>query len=141
MTPLSDGLFADFDVEHPPKTVVVTYGRETRRAMLAIEACGMEVGLVVAEKLRPATALTDALSAMAEKGVSKLVLCEEGIRSGGFAMTLATDLATRIPTDQMPALRIVALDNDRITPDPKVGESIFDATGIGEKDILRAIQE
>jgi hypothetical protein len=78
---------------------------------------------------------------MAEKGVSKLVLCEEGIRSGGFAMTLATDLATRIPTDQMPTLRIVALDNDRITPDPKVGESIFDATGIGEKDILRAIQE
>ena len=141
MTPLSDGLFADFDVEHPPKTVVVTYGRETIQALRAIEACGESVGLVVAEKLRPATALTDALVAMAEKGVSKLVLCEEGIRSGGFAMTLATDLATRIPTDQMPTLRIVAIDNDRITPDPTAGQSIFDATGIGEKDILRAIQE
>lgn len=141
MTPLSDGLFADFDVEHPPKTVVVTHGRETIQALRAIEACGESVGLVVAEKLRPATALTDALVAMAEKGVSKLVLCEEGIRSGGFAMTLATDLATRIPKNQMPILRIVAIDNDHVTPDPKVGESIFDATGIGEKDILRAIQE
>ena len=141
MTPLSDGLYADFDTEHPPKTVVVTYGRETLRALHAIAACGESVGLVVAEKLRPAKALIDALVAMAEKGTSKLVLCEEGIRSGGFAATLATDLATRIPKDQMPTLRIVVIDNDRITPDPKAGESIFDATGIGEKDILRAIQE
>jgi 1-deoxy-D-xylulose-5-phosphate synthase len=141
MTPLSDGLFADFDVTHPPKTVVVTYGRETVHALRAIEACGGDTGLVVAEKLRPASALTDALAAMAEKGVSKLVLCEEGICSGGFAMTLATDLATRLLATQMPTLRIVAIDSDRTLANPKPGQSVFDAAGIGEKDILRAIQE
>jgi hypothetical protein len=78
---------------------------------------------------------------MAEKGVSKLVLCEEGICSGGFAMTLATDLATRLLATQMPTLRIVAIDSDRTLANPKPGQSVFDAAGIGEKDILRAIQE
>jgi deoxyxylulose-5-phosphate synthase len=138
---LCEGVYVDFDTRQPPETIVVTYGRLTASVLAAKEQIDGQVGVVLLGKLRPWGDTAKALADLCKRGAKKLVFCEEGIRSGGFAMTLATDLATRIPTDQMPALRIVALDNDRITPDPKVGESIFDATGIGEKDILRAIQE
>ena len=141
MTSVSDGLLVDFDVNDAPEIVIVTYGRETVQAQRAIQACDERVGLVVAERLRPATAVTDLLADLAERGVKKVVLCEEGIRSGGFAMTLAADLTTRLSSNCLPTVRIVAIDNDDVTPDPAMGQSVFDAVGIGERDILRAIKE
>ena len=141
MTELSNGLLSDFDVACPPKTVIVTYGRLLNEALAARGESGETAGILAAELLRPCAAIADVLIDMANRGTERIVVCEEGIRSGGFGMTLADTLNKRMGGKHRLDIRIVAIDNNRITPDAAVGQSVFDAVGIGKNDILRALQE
>ena len=140
-TSLYEGVYADFDAQQPPRTVVVCYGRITAYALAAAEQIGGQVGVIAVEHLRPCRALAQALAEMIGKGTSKIVLCEEGIRSGGFAMTLAAEISSQFEDKVAPKIRIVAIDHDGVLPDAKDGESIFDAAGVGTADIVRAIGE
>ncbi len=141
LKPVAAGVFVDFDITQPPKTVIVTYGRITAEALSAAQKSGQSVGMMVLERLRPCVDVTDALEAMVASGTEKIVFCEEGIRAGGLGMSLATALTERLNDKAHPIVCIVAIDNEHVTPDAKVGQSIFDATGIGQKNILRAIRE
>ncbi len=135
------GAVADFDVEHPPACVIVTYGRLLGEGLIAAKESSERVGVIAVELLRPCNALADTLACLASQGTKRIVVCEEGIRSGGFGMTLADALSTRIEGEYRPNVRIVAIDSDRVTPDPCAEQSVFDAVGIGKDDILRALQE
>ena len=141
LKPVAAGVLVDFDLTQPPKTVIVTYGRITAEALRAVEQSGERIGLVVLERLRPCTDVADLLATLTKQGTNKLVFCEEGICAGGLGMSLSTMLIERLEGEALPAIRTVAIDNERVTPDAKVGQSIFDATGIGQKSILRAIRE
>jgi len=141
LKPVAAGVFVDFDMTQPPKTVIVTYGRITAEALSAAQKSGQSVGMMVLERLRPCADVADTLAAMVVSGTEKIVFCEEGIRAGGLGMSLATALTERLNGKTHPIVRIVAIDNERVTPDAGVGQSTFDATGIGEADILRAICE
>ena len=142
--PLCRGAWADFDEKQPPARVIVTYGRLLEKAVLAARAfgenVGVGVGIIAAELLRPCNDLADTLATMASRGTERIVVCEEGIRSGGFGMTLADALSARCDNKHRPDVRIVALDNDRVTPDAAAGQGIFDATEIGKDAILSALQ-
>jgi 1-deoxy-D-xylulose-5-phosphate synthase len=140
-TSLYEGVYADFDAQQPPQTLIVCYGRITACALAAAEQIGGNVGVIAVEHLRPCQALAQMLAEMIGKGTRKIVLCEEGIRSGGFAMTLAAEIGSHFEDKVAPKIRIVAIDNDCVTPDAKKGESIFDAAGVGTADIVRAICE
>ncbi len=141
LKPVAAGVFVDFDMIQPPKTAIVTYGRITAEALSAVQKCGQSVGMMVLERLRPCADVADTLEAMVVSGTEKIVFCEEGIRAGGLGMSLATALTERLNGQTHPIVRIVAIDNECVTPDARVGQSTFDATGIGEADILRAICE
>ena len=140
-TLLCEGVYADFDVEQPPEVVVVTYGRLTSRVLEAVEQIDSPVGVVLLGKLRPWGDTASALASLCKRGTQKLVLCEEGIRSGGIAMNLVTELQARLP-DAMPTLRLLAID-DRggYIAEPAKGYTPLDAVGLGVQDIVHAIKQ
>ena len=138
---LCEGVYADFDANCPPEALVVTYGRLTANALEAAERADTSVGIVLLGKLRPWGDTARALAALCRRGVKRIVLCEEGIRSGGIAMNLAAELQELLGAD-MPTLRILAID-DRggYIPEPAKGYSVLDAVGLAADDIVRAIQQ
>ena len=136
---LCEGVYADFDTEQPPETVVVTYGRLTASVISAAARSGQNVGIVLLGKLRPWGDTAVTLAALCRRGVQKIVFCEEGIRSGGIAMNLATELRERLG-EAVPTVRILAIDDrDGYIPEPATGYTALEAVGLGEDDILRAI--
>ena len=138
---LCEGVYADFDAEQPPTTVIVTYGRLTASVISAAARSEQPVGTVLLGKLRPWDDTAATLAALCRRGVQKIVFCEEGIRSGGIAMNLAEELRERLDTD-MPTIRILAIDDrDGYIPEPAAGYTALEAVGLGEDDIFRAIQE
>ena len=72
------------------------------------------------------------------EAIQKLALLKDSIRKEYDANREEIE---RLEGEALPAIRTVAIDNEHVTPDAKVGQSIFDATGIGQKNILRAIRE
>lgn len=139
--PVCMGAVADFDIENPPTCVIVTYGRLLTEALSAALEMGENVGIVAAELLRPCTALADALARMAERGTERVVICEEGIRNGGFAMTLSDALTTCAHRGTFPDVRIVAISNDCVTPDAEAGQDVFSAVKIAKKAIVDALKD
>ncbi len=138
---LCEGVYADFDAEQPPATVVVTYGRLTASVISAAARSEQPVGIVLLGKLRPWGDTAATLATLCRRGVQKIVFCEEGIRSGGIAMNLADELRERLGT-AMPTVRILAIDDrDGYIPEPAAGYTAQQAVGLGEDDILRAIQQ
>lgn len=138
--PVCTGVVADFDIENPPPRVIVTYGRLLAEALTAAEKSDETVGVMAAELLRPCTALADTLIDMVSRGTRRIVVCEEGIRSGGFGMTLADALTARASGKERIDVRIVAIDNDSITPDASETQDSFSAAGIGASEIVRALK-
>lgn len=138
---LTDGVYADFDETHPPETVVVTYGRLSASVLDAVEKSDKYVGVVIVERLRPWKTTVDALRALCERGTGKLILCEEGIRSGGLAMNLAAELTECLGV-AAPPLRVLAIDTrgDRVA-EPSADQTSLEAVGLGVADILREINE
>ncbi len=138
---LPGGILVDFDECEPPETVALTYGRLSAHVLAAAEQSDARVGVMLLEQLRPWGGTVDTLVSLCERGVKRLVLCEEGIRSGGIAMNLAAELTERLGAS-VPALRVLAIDTrgDRIA-EPAVGQTALEAVGLGVSDILRAINE
>ncbi len=136
-----EGVYADFDTEQPPKTVVVTYGRLAASVLAAVEQIDAPVGVVLLGKLRPWGDTAKALADLCRRGTEKIVLCEEGIRSGGIAMNLAAELQTLLP-DAMPTVRMLAIDErEGYIPEPAKGYTPLEAVGLGVDDIVRAIKQ
>ena len=134
-------MFTDFDVQQPPKTVVVTYGRLTAAVLTAAGACAERPGILLLERLRPYDAVVDLMAELGVRGVQKLVFCEEGILSGGEGMNLASALRARKDLTSLPAMRILAIEAGERVPEPEVGECALDAAGIGVDHIINAICE
>ena len=134
---VSEGVFIDFDVEHPPATVVLTYGRLTDTVLKAKESSKISVGVTVLERLRPDQALVRLLTDIESAGCRRIIVCEEGIRSGGVGMHLLDALQTNAPS-AAPAVTLLAIDQ---VPEPLSGQSHREAAGLAVKDILKAIEE
>ena len=138
---LCEGVYADFDTEQPPVTLVVTYGRLTASVISAAARSEQPVGIVLLGKLRPWGDTAATLATLCRRGVQKIVFCEEGIRSGGIAMNLVTELRERLG-EAVPTVRILAIDDrDGYIPEPAAGYTAQEAVALGEDDILRAMQE
>ncbi len=141
LTEQTEGVFTDFDVQCPPKTVVVTYGRLTATVLMAAEACDERPGILLLERLRPYDAVVGLLAELGVRGVQKLVFCEEGILSGGEGMNLASALRARKGLTSLPTMRILAIEADEHIPEPEAGQSSLSAAGIGVEHIINAICE
>lgn len=140
-TPM-EGLYVDFDLQAPPATVAVTYGRLSAEVLKAVRQSNQDVGVVVLERLRPWNGTVQLLHELCTRGTKKIVLCEEGIRSGGIAMNVTAELCERLDSTQLPDIRILAIDDRHgVIPVPAVGQGIWDAVRLSADDIAREIKE
>ena len=136
-----DGVYVDFDVSAPPKTVIVTYGRLTENVLAAQKLCE-HVGVMVLERLRPWSETVRLLTALCERGVTQLLVCEEGIRAGGLGMNLVTELHEQLSPDVRVDMRIMAIDERTgDIPAPIKGQTSQEAVGLGVSDIVKAIKQ
>jgi 1-deoxy-D-xylulose-5-phosphate synthase len=138
---LCEGVYVDFDTRQPPETIVVTYGRLTANVLQAVERMETPIGIVLLGKLRPWGDTAKALADLCKRGAKKIVFCEEGIRSGGIAMNLVTELQALLP-GAMPTVRMLAIDDrEGYIPEPAKGYTPLEAVGLGLDDIVRAIKQ
>ncbi len=132
------GVTIDFDASHPPKTVIVTYGRITATVLDAVEQSGERAGVVLLERLQPKGEIVCLLAQMCRQGTEKMIFCEEGIRSGGVGESLVSGLCEVLTAQHMPTVRILAIDNH--FPESEQGKTILEAARLGAKEIIDAIQ-
>ncbi len=145
----SGGEFKDVDIKLPyyskehwiryvpaidPVAVIITYGQIAEKALSAkeiAETTGTEIGVIVLEKLSVDSETLEALKELITPTVKKICYLEEGVKNGGFAMSLSDALQTTIP------YTILAADTS-ITSFEKEKDP-YECYGISQKDILRAL--
>lgn len=136
------GVWIDFDPLCPPRRLAVTYGRIASRVLEAASRCCGECGVVLLEQLKPCRQAADCLVDWVAKGtVQRIVFCEEGVRSGGVGMLLASMLCDAQGADstlKVPSMTVLAIDD---FPVQRAGESIWEAAGLGVEDIRRALMK
>ena len=84
----SCGVKLDFDPATPPKNLYITYGSIAERvieAKMALASRGIEVGIVLVERIKPYAPAVDFLKTVIFDG-THAVYVEEGIKNGGAAM-------------------------------------------------------
>ncbi len=132
------GMVKNFDDGKMPELLIVTHGRIVSEAMKAqerLESEGMNVGIVLLEVLKPYEETARQLAPMISPECNVIFL-EEGIQSGGMGMNLAQIMEREygLSNDRF---RILAI-RDSFVDKCERDQSIYDAAGIGEMDIVRA---
>ena len=119
-------------------TVIVCHGSmasEAIRAADILAARGKKVGLALCEIIKPyripASILRDRLPA----SVSRLVFVEEEIRSGGFGMNLADEIARS--AERLFETVIIAVDDEFVIPGK--GQTVREAAGVDAESIAEAV--
>ena len=95
-----DGVKMDFDPAQPPMNLFITYGHIAEKAIEAkriLSASGVEVGIILVEKIKPYTMAVSALREVINDS-SHIVYVEEGIKTGGAAMITRDMLFDNYPT-------------------------------------------
>jgi len=139
--PFAEGSYSDFDPAQPPSTLILTYGRICSQAILAKERYEhpSQVGIVCVEQLQPHTALLEQLTTLLKRpdAPEKLILLEEGIWRGGFAMNVLSELQECVPPAQMPRIHTLAI-RDHFCAQTKDG-SIYAAAGLDAQHIMNLL--
>lgn len=134
----SFGVRADFTATDAKKNVIVAFGHAISRALDAAEAAragGTSCGVVLLEAIKPYGACAEATLPYL-MGASRVIFFEEGIESGGAAVSLLSALCERDATVAARA-RVVAIRDTFASP--KEPCDLYDFAGVGVGDILRAI--
>ncbi len=129
----------DYRAEDRPRLIIVTHGRIVTEALRAKEkwkAEGISSGIILLEKLKPYEETADRIAGLLPSDDCRLIFLEEEIRSGGMGMHLADQMIRRygLRSDQYCILAV----EDSFVEKREVGQSIYDAAGIGCEHILQA---
>ncbi len=132
----------DYDENDPPRLVIVTHGRIVLEAMKAKDRLreeGISVGIILLEKLKPYEEVADRICELLPTTDCRLIFLEEEIRSGGMGMHLADQMIRRhgLSAD---GYQILAVE-DSFVEKREIGQSIYDAAGIGCEQILQTGRE
>lgn len=112
------GVRASFDISNPPRNVFVTYGSIVSRVLSARDILaerGVQVGIVVLERLKPYGESADALYGLI-KGAERVVFVEEGIKNGGAGMILRSQLNEKYGFSPSRGFEICAVDDNFASP-------------------------
>ncbi len=126
----------DFDVNSPPSYIFISYGNLTERALAAKELLlgeGMDVGVILLEKLSPYQAAAEALSGLLSSA-KRVVFAEEGIKNGGAGMILGENLSGIVKD-----YRIAAIDGDFASPRELC--DIYDYVGLSPQKLAALMKD
>ena len=133
--PRALGIAASFTPGECDK-IFITYGNIAEnvvKAAKALNACGVRVGVILLEKLRPYKKLAELVMPYLS-GASKIVFVEEGIKNGGAAMLLREELSA-LGYDFFAEYKIVAVDDNFASPDTPC--DLYDYLGMSCEALMR----
>ena len=131
------GAVADYSADDQPDTVFVTYGNITANVIEAqkkLSERGIRTGIVLVEKLRP---YGDSIALIYPliKRAKALLFVEEGIKIGGYAMTVSSLLREKYPEFIDKQIVISAIDDNFASPERKC--DIYDYVGLSADAIYK----
>lgn len=106
----------DFDIKDAPRRIIVTYGALAEGALRArdiLKGRGIDVGIIIAERIKPYEPLCRFIASFANED-THILYAEEGIKNGGAAMiteSVLSSLGVRIG-----AFDIAAIDDNFVVP-------------------------
>ena len=144
----SDGIYTapgvkrDYGTDDIKDIVIVTHGRIVSEAMKAsekLQGLGIRVGIVLLEKIKPYSEISEKILALLPSESCGVVFLEEGIRSGGMGTNLA-DRFTIHHGISSRQIRIIAID-DSFVEKRIAEESVYRAAGLDEAHICSVCEE
>ena len=137
--PNSLGIKKNFDDAEELDAIIITHGAITCEAIKAkniLQNDGINVGIVLVEKIMPYSNLIDEIIGILPEKSIKIVTLEEEIKAGGFGMMLMDKLA-RYSVMENKSCAIIALHD---TVADKYGEDIYASFGLDAKSIVAKIK-
>lgn len=138
--PLGD--YADFGLRRnfteAPEIVLVTYGQIVNNCLKAeklIKSAGKSVGTILAERIRPNSALVKEVCELISRG-AKVYFVEEGIKNGGAGMLLRSSVDEELGGAYAP-MEVIAIDDSFLIPD--IDCNIYDFAGLSAERIAERI--
>ena len=134
------GIKCDFDATDSKEVVIVTHGRIVHEAIAAAEELkqkGISTGIILLEALKPYGECAERIIGALPGGVRAILFLEEEIRSGGMGMNLTDMLSQRFEARGI-RHSVLAID-DSFVAHVEAGQSIYDAAGVGRKQIYETI--
>ena len=136
---IAPDVYADFDAQLPPHTVVLTHGCLCPQALQAVGQAQERVGVMLLERLNEFDGTAALLTELCRRGLQKIVICEEGVRSGGIGMNLSDRLYRSLSPSDRPELRLLSIDGVFVRT--VSGQTIRQTAHLDAQDVLCAINE
>ena len=129
----------DFDKSSKMDVLYVTHGRYAREVMKATERLkveGTSAGILLCEVLKPYDLLARRVKSVLDStGATRIILCEEEIKAGGFSMMLAEELRRTGALDGV-KYDIVATDDSFVVQESD--EDIYISAGVDSERLISA---
>ncbi len=123
-------------VEENTDRIIIVHGRMASTALDARNALaekGFSCGVILCEYIAPYSALAAEIMQILPCG-AKVLIAEEEILQGGFAMNLSASLRTLGCAND---IAVRAVENAFVTPN--AGQSIFEATGVDKDSLVKTL--
>ena len=132
---------ADFTSGNSKKLVFITYGNilaEVYKAKTALTACGIDVGIILVEKIKP---YADSCGRIYDliSSADHVVYVEEGIKNGGAAMITGNSLIEMGVDTSKTTYDIIAIDDNFAAPEQIT--DIYDYVGLSAEKILARCED
>ena len=131
----------DFDVNDPPKYLFITYGSllsRVREAKAMLESRGFVAGIMLIEKIKPLSGVSDLIFNLSPK-VKTILFAEEGIKQGGVASALLHELKEGNLDFEKTDYRISAIDDNFASPD-KICD-LYESVGLSPNKLAERMLE
>ena len=135
------GAVANFEKNDDIDAVIVTDGIIVREALSAgdeLNERGINVGVILLEKIKPYCECAENVAKLLPHGVKKVIFLEEDIRAGGMGMILSDEMTRRGLLESIHH-EIVAVD-DTFVPRHK-GKSMYEDAGVSARFIEDKVLE
>ena len=133
------GIYADFDLDKAPQTVIVTYGSIVKNVLDAKKMLlneGVQVGVVLVEKIKPYDAFCEFFGAYL-KDVKNVFYVEEGIRNGGAGM-ISRDKLLDMGLLCDKTFDVLAIDDN--FANPEYPTDLYDFVGLSPAKIANKVK-
>ncbi len=123
-----------------PEAVIITHGQivaEALRARDILAKEGINIGIILAEKIMPYAELAHDIEALLPPSVTKIVTLEEEIKSGGFGMMLR-DTLEKLGTLKDRKIEIIAVEGSFAD---SYGDDIYASMGIDAASVAQRIKK
>jgi 1-deoxy-D-xylulose-5-phosphate synthase len=130
-------VYSDYENEDPAEYIFITYGsilKEVRGAQTLLNSRGIKTSVILLETLKPLDKVASLLIDACRKA-KKIVFVEEGIKSGGAAERMRSQLIDLGLDLSKTEFKIAAIDDTFVNPDKPC--NIYDYAGLSAEKLCK----